>query len=99
MHLSSPGTDCFASFVCRAGIAGPLGVTNTLTFCIFGIGWSSDGWCDTKTLAKKLIDKCINKRHESLCSRQDVWKEDTCSRCSLMTCFFPSRQGERQGEL
>lgn len=85
--------------VCRAGIAGPLGVTNTLTFCGFGTGRSSEGCCDTKTLAKKLISKCINKHHESLCSRQDVWKEDACSRCPLMVHFFSSRQEEIQGEL
>jgi len=74
--LSSPDADCFAYIsVCRAGIVGPLGITNTLTFCGFSTGRSSEGWCDTKTLAKKLVGKCINKLHESLCSRQDVWNE------------------------
>lgn len=98
--VSSPDADSFVNFsVCRAGIVGPLGVINTLTFCGFGTGRSSEGWCGTKTLAKNLIGKCINKHHESLCSRQDVRKEDTCSRCRPMVHFFSSRRDERQGEL
>lgn len=99
-RLSYPDTDCFANFsACRAGIAGLFRPTNNLTFCGFGTGKSSEGWCDTKTLAKKLIGKRINKHNGSLCRRQDVWKEDTHSRCPLMVHFLSSRQDERQGEL